>query len=245
MTIEARPNRFDSLEKRREVPPQAERGANRFDALLKGRELPAPEESGLKSAARTALQVPLGIAKKSPISYVPDIFKGLVNATAENELREFASEHPDLGIDVNEALKTVHKQSEYLPTQDLLERVIEEKTGLPLQPKSKLDKALRLGSTAGTLRPGGAVAKGTAAVVAPSTSGILHAMGVPEPLAEGAGLLASGLAPTPKVSTVTKPSGLKTRNFEKTKAEPKFLQLVKRQLKALWKRISKEFPKKS
>jgi hypothetical protein len=184
---------------------------NRF---LKGIETSFPEgEKGAKSLLRTFLQPVLGYAKR--YTYPLDLFKLASEGASRNVLAELAEEEPELRGGVAEQAR--QKSMGYLPTQELAEELIEEKSGVPLTPKTELQKKARLAGTAAGFRQGGLAAKSTAALAAPLIATGLEKVGAPESIAEIGGLLASGAVPSAQVSKVTKPSGMSSRFFEKVK----------------------------
>jgi len=203
-----------------------------------------PESFG-KSAFRTAVQAPLGYLKKSPISYIPDIFKALVDTESQEVLRQLSENDPDLVMSIAEEARK--KSIGKLPTQDLLEEIIEEKTGIPLRAKTDVQKSLRLGGTAAGFSPGTALQKTTSGIIAPAASEGLKKVGTPEPVAEALGLLVSGPAgqsiPS-KLESVTKPSGLPLRRFEKvtqpTEVSTGKLEKISEKLESDFKKISDE-----
>jgi hypothetical protein len=213
------------------------------------------EESFLKSAIRSALQPFLGYAKKA--TYPADIAQmiGVGESLAELEkleerLPELKKKFPQLdwskieNIDREKYMEAVQNASKYFPTQSNVERGIEESTGIPLQPKDELQKALRLGGEAAGFKGGDILSKGTAAVVAPATSQALELAGAPEGLAELGGLVVSGATPTPAISKTTKPSGLITRRFEKTTkptvVTPERFKAIKEKVETDFRKISDE-----
>jgi hypothetical protein len=173
-------------------------------------EAPVAEDSNYKSALRSALQIPLGYLKK--FTYPADLLKSAVQGGAEQTLRDLSENDPELNTKI--AREQIENNLQYFPTQGLAEQLIEEKTGIPLQPQNKLQNLIRLGSEAGSFRPGGAIEKSVAATVAPAVSYGAQQIGLPEPISDLTGLVASGLTPAPKSVPVTKPSGLTQRKFE-------------------------------
>lgn len=185
------------------------------------------EDSWGKSALRSILQLPLGVAQK--FTYPLNILQLFGQGEALAGLEEFSDERiaelkelfPSApwenfkGIDREKYLEGVQAASNSFPTQQNLESLIEEKTGIPLTPRNKLQNLARLGGTAAAFKSGTLGQKGIAGAIAPSVAGGLEAVGVPEPIAELGGLVASGInVPSPNISRVTKPSGLPTRRYE-------------------------------
>ena len=197
---------------------------NRFLNQLQGKTFDKGE-SFLKSGSRTLLQPALGYAKK--FTWPADIFQMIGQGEALAEFNELQERIPELqkkfpqapwenfqGLDPEKYMEAIQASSSLVPTQGNVEKWIEESTGIPLQAKTGIQHAARLGGTAAGFRPGGLSEKLTAGVVAPAATKALEIAGVPEPVAEIIGLGASGVAPSPSISKVVKPSGLTTRRFE-------------------------------
>lgn len=193
-------------------------------SIDRGQEQAEFKESTLKSWLRTAAQVPLGVGQA--LTYPIDIFQMIGRGIAldPEEIDHIRMIHErELGtpFDEEKYRQAVESVAGTVPTQSNLERLIEEKTGLPLQPKTKGQKLLRLASSAGKFSTGTLVQKGVAGAAAAGTAAGLEELGVPEPIAELGGLVVSGVAakatPAVKIKPVTKPSGLTTRRFEKIK----------------------------
>ncbi len=202
------------------VPPtEAQIQGNKYLSQINPEFFQQKEGVG-KGIARTGLQPVLGAAKR--YTWPANVFKSLADITGENILSEMASEDPLLQGEGREVAERGRQDVlKYLPTQESIEELIEEKTGAPLRPKNKGQQLLRLGGEAAAFRPGSAAAKGTAAVTAPAVSGGLQLAGAPDPLADIVGLVASGIAPTPSISKATKPSGMPIRNYESLKKDAK------------------------
>lgn len=182
------------------------------------------EESWGKNLLRTLYQIPSGIAQA--YTYPLDLIQAMGIGEAydpedvENLKRISAREGIPFDEEkYNEAVKGAIEASQTLfPTQGNIERGIERTIGLPLTPKTKSQKGIKLASTAGKLTPGTLLQKGSAAATAPTVSHVLQESGVPETLSEMGGLLASQPASilTPKIGigASKKPSGLTSRRFE-------------------------------
>lgn len=200
---------------------------NVFRKQTEGRPQVPKSENLSSSVARTLLQPALGVAKRFtwPADLLALLGEGEALGTLEEfddariaELKEKFPQAPwenFQGIDPDKIREAIQAASSAFPTQSNIEKLIEKKTDLPLEPKTGIQKALRLGSTAAAFRPGGVSQKVTAGVTAPAVKKGLEVAGVPESLAEGVGLVASGAVPSPKLSQITKPSGLTSRRFEK------------------------------
>jgi len=151
------------------------------------------EEPWYKSYLRTAYQIPSGIAKA--VTFPLDIIQmmGVSEATDPENIDLLREIHLREGIpfDEKEYISGVSEAAETFPTQANIERQIEEETGLPLTPKTQTQRLLSLAASAGKFSPGTLPQKIVAAGVAPAVSGGLQATGVPEQIADIAGLVAS------------------------------------------------------
>lgn len=183
------------------------------------------EDSTLKSAARYAYQPISGALSKftAPANIVQMIGQG-ESLDAYNELEErlpelqkmFPTAHWEnfQGLDREKYMQALQTASDYFPTQQNLERGIENTTGLPLTAQNEAQNLLRMSGAAASFRPGGLTEKSIAGVVAPTVKAGLDVAGTPEILSETAGYIASGLVPSPTFSKVAKPSGFTSRRFE-------------------------------
>lgn len=233
-------SKYETIKRTENAPTQSNQKSFDWSQFEK-----APEkESTLMSTARSIYQPISGYLSK--LTYPAEIAKMIGQGEAIGELGDLEERIPELqkqfpqapwqnykGIDKEQYMQNVQTAGEYFPTQSNIERGIENLTGLPLQPRTTLDKALRLGGSAAAFRGGsylngtklapGATArtieKGVAGVTAPLVSEGLQKMGVPEPIAENIGLLGAQFTPVPRsiptgTTPVMKKSGMPQRNFE-------------------------------
>ncbi len=184
-----------------------------------------PKESNAKSAVRTAAQAPLGYAQK--FTYPADLAslaaqgsarEALGESEAMQEARQLYPQN-NFPAPLTEEQKSGHlKQlSENFPTQGNLERLIEEKTGLPLQPKNELQKSVRLAGEAAGFKGGNLKQKVGAAIAAPIISQTAQVAGMPEEIANLTGLVGSGLS-IPKISRTKLPTEKLPSGLEKPPA---------------------------
>lgn len=181
------------------------------------------EESLIKSMARKFLQVPLGGLQG--YTWPADIIQmmGVGEALDPEELDQIRriSEMEGIPFDEEKYFENVQLAASSFPTQSNIERAIENKTGLPLQPKTKLERGLRLSGTAAKFAGPSLTQKIASGVAAPVTSAGLQAVGVPEPVADIAGLglgnVASSVVPAGSLVKKIGESGLPVRRFEKLK----------------------------
>lgn len=191
---------------------------------FEGYQAPEEESTG-KSIARAAIQAPLGYAQK--FTFPAD----LASLAAQGATREALGEseamqdaralYPENNFPapLTEEQKQGHLQdlSQNFPTQTNIERMVEEKTGLPLQPKNEIQKSLRLGGEAAGFRGGNIKEKIGAAIAAPAISQTAQAMGAPEEIANLGGLVGSGLS-IPKISRTKLPTEKLPSGLEKPTA---------------------------
>jgi len=181
------------------------------------------DEGFWKNAFRTALQVPQGIAEATTSGIATGLWQllGMGEALDPEEIEHIKaiSEREGIPFDEEAYMQAAQEALSYVPTVSNIGREIEERTGLPLAPKTDAQKGLRLASTAGKLQPGTVIQKGVAAITAPLSKEGLERAGVPEFLAEPASLgvstIAGSKSPKIDVSKSKKPSGLTSRQFEK------------------------------
>jgi hypothetical protein len=228
---------FDTIDI--EIPNESNDKIDIFDKL-------PTDESFLKSATRTALQVPLGIAEVTPPGILSNIinFIGQGESLDPEEIDQIKKISDRLGIPFDEEKyrESVKDANQTFPTVDNLSRMTEEATGIPLEPKTKLQKLTRFASSAGKMTPGSLGQKATASVAAPLTKEILEATGVPTPISEllafpiGIGVGKKG----PKIDIIkkTKPSGLTERGFENVK---KKTEVSQNKLNQIGEKIEKDF----
>ncbi len=191
------------------------------------------EDSIGKSILRKMYQIPAGIAQA--FTYPLDILKILSTAEPLDpfELDNMRKAYEANGMEWNEEdflnryNDAVSEIDRYFPTQSNIERIVEEKTGAPLTPKTGFEKFTRFASTAGSIVPKGTTVRGLnqplprpviGAGIA-GTSEVLKEAGVPEPLADILPFALTKQAGTTGLSfnKKTKPSGLPERQFENLK----------------------------
>ncbi len=179
---------------------------------------------------RTALQVPLGIAQGTGYGIITGLLDliGTGEALSPDTIDELRIAHERAGkpFDEEEYINAVHKVASEFPTPGNIARMVEEKTDLPLTPKSRLDKFVNLASTAGKMAPAKTTFRGMETALpkpilgtgVSATKEVLDETGLlPEPINE---LLAFGIlkqAPSGKSLSFgqkTKPSGMLERGFE-------------------------------
>ncbi len=126
-------------------------------------------------------------------------------------------------FDRSKYLQTVAKQSEFIPTQDFLERAIEDKTGISLEAKSDTGKAIRKFFTlTGLLKGKGLTKEGIKKAAKGAAAGTLtteglKALGANETVSDIAGdLVAGGATALTKEPRVLAPE---ISNIEKTAAK--------------------------
>ncbi len=183
---------------------------------------PIQEESLGKSLARTALQIPQGVAEVTTPGLVTGLhhFLGMGEVFDPEEIDRLKEISKREGIPFNEEayMEAAQQALGTVPTVSNIASSIEKRTGLPLEPKEWYEKALRLGSSAGKLQPGTIGQKATASIAAPVISQASQAIGIPEPFADLAGLGfgagAGSKGPSIDIGKARKPSGMVQRVYE-------------------------------
>ncbi len=153
------------------------------------------EESTWWDAAREAgIQTTLGLSQA--FTWPLDVLKlGMVGeGLADIDELEDAFKAAGKPFDRNKYAKTVLEQGEFVPTQELLERAIQKKTGINLEPKTKTGKAFnKLFFLAGLSRGKGISKALKAGAVGAGTTAALREAGAPELVSELGGDISSGL----------------------------------------------------
>lgn len=202
---------------------------NAYDPSIVDKEKLNEEESFGMSMARTLTQIPLGALEMTAPAILASVYQFLGSGAAlddeEIDLIERASEKSGIPFDREAYIESVHEASKFFPTVSNIAKHVEEQTGLPLEPKTKFQKAVRLAGSAGKIQSGTAIQKGVAATTAPAISYGAQEAGVPEPIADIIGLVTGGVAgaKTPTISKEIKPSGMPKRQFEDIN-EPKIVK---------------------
>jgi uncharacterized protein (UPF0147 family) len=159
------------------------------------------DESFVKSALRSALQAPQGYLEMTPYGLATSGLQllGMGEALDPEEIEQLkyiqSPRNPLSNIggeqlpefDEEKYLQAVEQASKSVPTIANIGSLIEEKTGLPLEPKTTTQKALRFAGGGARLAPqggrlGGAVATG-------GTKLALDAVGAPEFISDTAAFL--------------------------------------------------------
>lgn len=203
------------------------------------------DESFWKSAFRYVSQIPIGLAEGSTYGILTNLSnlmaQGDILDPEEIERIKGISEREGIPFNEEAYMKAAQEALGSFPTPSNIARMTEQATGLPLEAKTKGQKALKLASTAGKITPGNIAQKTAAATTAPTVSLGLQEAGVPEQLAELGGLITSPVgAKIAPSSTLTKPSGLPKLGFEKLK-KPRLVSGEK--MGAIETRLETEFKK--
>jgi hypothetical protein len=160
-------------------------------------------EGFLKNTARTLLQIPQGVLEATTYGITTGLGallgQGEISDPEEIERIRQASERAGKPFDEEAYLQAGQKALGAYPTISNIGRKIEEKTGIPLEPKTRFQKFLRFGSTAGKAipKPSQAAPKGygfrgtNTGLPRPilgagvsSISQLLQEFGIPEPFAD-------------------------------------------------------------
>lgn len=188
------------------------------------------DESFWKSALRTALQVPQGIAATTAGGLLAGLSHLIGTGEAfdplEIERIKEISEREGIPFDEEAYMQAAQDATNYFPTVSNLGRIAEEQTGIPFEPKTRIQKGVRFLTEAGRLAPQPGTFRGMVTSLprpvlgagVAATSQLGQELGVPEPISD---LLSFAIlkqppegAPEIKLGTKTKPSGLPERQFE-------------------------------
>jgi hypothetical protein len=204
-------------------------------------------EPWYKSLARYVAQIPLGIAQATPpgiaANFLQLLGSGEVSDPEDIERIRQASEKMGIPFDEEKYREAAEKALGHLPTPSNIARIAEETTGLPLTPQTTGQKLLQLSMSAAKFQPGATSQKAVAGVTAPAVAGGLGAAGVPEPVADiaglGAALGAGKITPQVEIELAkTKPSGMKERQFESLK---KTTEVPEKKLAQINEKLEKDF----
>lgn len=197
-----------------------------------------PEESGIKSTFRWLMQPVQGFLATTPPGIAASFWQLLGNGEAfdpeEIERLKNISEREGVPFDEDKYLEAAETALKYVPSVSNIGREIEEKTGLPLEPKTRGQKALRFFTEATRFSPGrgsqlkslkepgtfrGMKTELPRPVLGAGVTGVkevLEEMGVPfaEQLAFGILKQAPEGGPSLRIGTKKKTSGLTERRYE-------------------------------
>jgi len=195
-----------------------------------------PKEEGWGEwAARTALQIPKGIAQATtyPLDLLQQI--GYADATDPEEIDRIrqASERVGKPFDEEAYLAKANEAASMFTNVDNASRYLRDNYGIPLEAQTRLQKFVNFASSARKIAPKGATLRplnvslpkpmlGTGVA---ATAEVAKELGVNETLADlgSFAILKTPKAGSPSLSfgKKTKPSGLSERYFENVKADAK------------------------
>lgn len=209
---------FDFVRQRKNAPIPKEETINEepiqkkvsiFDVARKSPRTFEPQPSTTQKVASSApTQAALGTLKR--FTWPFDVLKAAAlgeGLSGVEEIEEIA-QRERVPFDRQNYLKKVFEAAEALPTQDMAEKFIQEKTGLDLSAKGKIGKIARKGgeflslTTPGSLLEEGAkglAKKGAGAVTGATLAEGATELGVPEPIADIIGLGTAGGISTGKM----------------------------------------------
>lgn len=234
--------------------------------------LEQPQEGFWKSSARTALQIPQGIAEGTRAGLVASAWQllaqGEVLDPEEIDRIKAISEREGVPFDEEAYYDAAQQALGTVPTVHNIGSAIEKKTGIPLEPKTAPQKFLRLAGMAGKAIPQAGTAGAPAGTTfrgmntnlprpilgagVAGTSQALQAAGVPEPFADIASFGAlKGVTPGGGSLTIgreTKPSGMPRYRAEKLTepkaVSPKTISRLNEKIEADFKKISDDIIQK-
>lgn len=190
--VEEKPERTETIDKTEtiEEPSEDDFGINMEE--YSGSE-EAEEADWWDWAKDVAIQPALGML--GAFTWPLDILKMAIIGEGLTDLDELeeAFRKADKPFDRDEYVKTVMEQGEFVPTQEMLENFIEDKTEFSLKPKTKTGKVLnKLFFIRQLTRKAGLGKSLKAGATAVGTTEVAKAAGVPEPVAEFIGDLSGG-----------------------------------------------------
>lgn len=220
------------------------------------------EEPWWKSAIRTGYQPISGFLNTTTPGIAANFWHLLATGEAfdpeEIDRIEAIAQREGVPFDRDKYTEAAKTALSYIPTLGNIERGIEEKTGAPLEAKTRLQKGIKFATEAGRLapQPGTFIGSKTAftkpilgAGVEAAKEGLIE-LGVPEPFAEP---LAFGILRVPQNATEAigptieiskKPSGLTERRFESLekpiKVSPARFQKINESLEKDFRKISED-----
>lgn len=226
---------------------------------LSSEEATSKQNDFAPSVPRAIAQVPLGLAEAAGpgllASVLKTVGKGEALGALDDELSperiaDLRSKFPQFEIpevDREKYLQSVEEAASSFPTVENISRFIEEKTGIPLQPKSELDNSIRFISSVGGFARGGPAEKIFSGLKAETAKRVLDQVGVPEPVSEALGLY-YGLrsktpGPTGVLNKIDKKAKEKVRLQGKigeraASKKPEFLESEKEEFERLGKMVS-------
>lgn len=191
------------------------------------------DEGFWKSAFRTVSQIPQGIASTTPPGLLAGLWEllatGDVYDPEEIENLRMISEREGIPFDEEAYYTAAQSALSGIPTVSNISKEIEANTGIPLEPKTRLQKGARFLTEASRLSPSPGTFRGMNTSLPKPVLGagveaakeILQETGLPEPIAELAsfGILKKPPegSPSIRVGPKKKPSGLTERRYESIK----------------------------
>jgi hypothetical protein len=229
------------------------------------------EEGWGKSLVRYLAQIPSGIAKVRtwPLELMKLIGTGDAFDPEEVDRVRDISEREGIPFDEEKYFKAAEAATDYFPTVGNAQRIVEEKTGLPLQARTRGQKFVEFASGAGKISSQASKAANGPATLRGLKTGLpnpvvgagiatgkeaLVEVGVPEPIADvGSFALLKTLpkgSPNINIGKEKKPSGLITRRYESLEnptevsasRHGKITQAVEKDFKAIKDEIIKDSP---
>lgn len=189
------------------------------------------DEGFWKNAFRYASQVGQGIASTTPQGIAAGLWQimaqGEVMDPEEIEHIKMISEREGIPFDEEAYMKAAQTALGAIPTVSNIAREVEEHTGLPLEPKTRGQKALRFFTEASRLSPERSAVRGTNIALPKPIAGaavtgakeLMQEAGLPEELSEiGSFAILKQLpkgSSSLSVGKSKKPSGMTNRRYEK------------------------------
>ena len=196
-----------------------------------------PKEEGIgKQTLRYATQPMVGWTEFTAPGMIANAWQTLGTGEALAELQEWEGGHreaelrkkfpsapwPDQpAFDEGKYMKALDEASKTIPTVSNISSFIEKQTGIPLEAHNRAQRLLRLAGGGAKIKAGGVLSKTTGAVVAPTVSAAVNALGAPEWASDLIGIGTATFSPSPKFDKIVKESGMPVRWYETLKKETK------------------------
>ena len=170
-----------------------------------------------ENATRAISQIPQGLLEFTGPGIAASTFQLLGTGEALSELDELEERLPDLKkkfpqlkfpekIDREKYLEATQQATGLVPSVSNIAKWVEKETGIPLSPKTPLDKTIRFASNVAAGKPGSPQQMVFNGLKAEAAKEVLMQAGLPEPIAEGLALSYAYHEKTPELNVTKKPT---------------------------------------
>lgn len=191
-----------------EVYPRLEKKGELFNQPEKKSSSVGSEMSPQESASRYAGSTGIGLANITRYGLFTNALQALGAGEALSGFQEFLDDlpkykklYPNVDWDAAAAkyLANIAPAIQSVPTPSRIAEVVEEKTGIPITPKTGGQKAIQLASEIAGLKPGNVAGKIGAGLKGATVNQIMEQFNVPEPIANALALYYGFHEKTPSV----------------------------------------------